>query len=116
MNRNSNHQTYLYSSTTSGGFRIDFKTGAHDFCNMALMWPAAILSVLLAPVPFRCGSMRSEMNFKRGTINTLITSLPSSAKPAIAPYNDDNCVFSFCNALLNSLVIRVCKLFVDAVN
>lgn len=93
-----------------------FKTGAHNFCNMALMCPAAILSVpvLLAPVPFRCGSIRSEMNFKRGTMNTLMTSLPSSDKPAIAPYNDDNCVLSFCKALLNSLVIRVCKLFVEA--
>lgn len=47
-------------------------------------------------------------------MNTLITSVPSSAKPAIAPYNDDNCVLSFCKALLNSLVIRVCRLFVDA--
>lgn len=106
--------THLYSSTTSGEFRIDFKTGAHNFCSMALIWPAAILSVLLAPVPFRCGSIRSEMNFKRGTMNTLITSLPSSPKPAIAPYNDDNWVFSFCKALLNSRVIRVCKLLVDA--
>lgn len=70
--------------------------------------------MLLAPGPLRCDSMRSEMNFKRGTMNTLITSLPSSPRPAIAPYNDDNCVASFCNALLNSLVMRVCKLFVDA--
>lgn len=47
-------------------------------------------------------------------MNTLITSLPSSDRPKIAPYSDANCVLSFCKALPNSLVIRVCRLFVDA--
>lgn len=108
--------THLYSSTRSGGFRICTKTGAHSFGSIARMCPAAIRSVLLAAVPFRCGSIRSEMNFKRGTMNTLITSWPNSPKPPIAPYSDDNCVLSLVNALLNSRVIRVCRLFVDAKN
>lgn len=31
------HKSYLYSSKTSGGFLTVFKTGAHNFCNIALM-------------------------------------------------------------------------------
>lgn len=56
---------------------------------MALICPAAILSVLLNVLPCKCVSIRSEINFNRGIINTFITSPPNSERPAIAPYNDE---------------------------
>lgn len=76
--------THLYSSTRSGGGRTVFNIDAQCFCSSARIWPDANLSTPLLD-PCKCGSIRSEMNFKRGTINTLITSVPSSTKPAMAP-------------------------------
>lgn len=87
----------------SGEFLIVFSTGGHDFCTIVRICPAAILSVLVQLTPCRHNSSRSDMNFRRGIINTFITSLPNSDKPSKAPYNEDNGVLSFCNAALNSL-------------
>lgn len=61
-----------------------------------LIRPAAVLSELFTHVALKdLGSIRSEMHFKRGIMNKRTTSLPSSAKPAIAPYTDVNGVLLF---------------------
>lgn len=78
-------KSILYSSAMSGAARICFSIGGQHFWSMARIWPAAVLSVLLIEVPSKCGSMRSEMNLRRGIINTLITSPPSSERPAMEP-------------------------------
>lgn len=97
-------KSLLYSSAESGAPRICLRMGGQHFWSIARIWPAAVLSVLLNEVPSRWGSMRSEMNFRRGIMKTLMTSPPSSASPAMEPYSEDRWVLSFCSALLKILL------------
>lgn len=100
-----------------GSWRMDFRIGAQLVRSSLQMLSAADLLDLAEAVgaAFRTySSRRLDRYFKRGTMNISITSLPSLTKPLIAPYIDVSDVLSFCNALSNIRVIRVCKLFVDA--